>query len=101
MSEAACNIVGAFHVQIDIALALGFDCGITGGSTDSGVLNGHIGGGTIICLDGDGVAGRLPLAGDGGITVWLGVVLVGDALLGAAVCALGCGDGDAALDLVL
>ena len=97
---AAGNSVGAFHVQIDIALSLGFDCRRAAGA-DIGVLNGHIGGGTVIRLDGDGVVGLLPLAGDDGITVWLGRALVADILLCAAVCAFGCGDGDAALVQVI
>ena len=86
MVDAACNIVGAFHVQIDVALALGFDCRAAG--ADVGILDGHIGGGTGSRIDGDGVAGLLPLAGDGGVAVLCAASSLRDGL-GRA-----CGGGD-------
>ena len=92
---AAGNSVDAFHVQIDVALALGFDRGITG--ADIGVLDGHIGGGTGSRIDGDGVAGLLPLAGDGGVAVLCAASSLRDGLGRAALGICGGGDLNAAV----
>ena len=92
---AAGNSVDAFHVQIDVALALGFDRGITG--ADIGVLDGHIGGGVGTRLDGDGVAGLLPIAGDGGVTVLCAASSLRDGLGRAALGICGGGDLNAAV----
>ena len=92
---AACNSVGAFHVQIDIALALGFDCGAAG--ADIGIFNGHIGGGTVIRLDGDGVAGLITVAGDGGVAVLCAASSLRDGLGRAALGICGGGDLNAAV----
>ena len=94
---AAGNSVDAFHVQIDVALALGFDRGITGGSTDIDVLDGHIGGGTVIRLDGDGVLGLRPIAGDGGVAVLCAASSLRDGLGRAALGICGGGDLNAAV----
>ena len=95
MIVAACNGVGAFHVQIDVALALGFDRGITG--ADIGVLDGHIGGGTATRLDGDGVAGLIAVAGDGGVAVLCAASSLRDGLGRAALGICGGGDLNAAV----
>ena len=92
---AAGNSVDAFHVQIDVALALGFDRGITG--ADIGVLDGHIGGGTATRLDGDGVAGLIAVAGDGGGAVLCAASSLRDGLGRAALGICGGGDLNAAV----
>ena len=92
---AAGNSVDAFHVQIDVALTLGFDRGITG--ADIGVLDGHIGGGVLFRLDGDGVAGLLPIAGDGGVAVLCAASSLRDGLGRAAPGICGGGDLNAAV----
>ena len=92
---AAGNSVSAFHVQIDVALALGFDCSFVG--FDIGILNGHIGGGTVTRLDGDGVAGLLPIAGDGGVAVLCAASSLRDGLGRAAPGICGGGDLNAAV----
>ena len=92
---AAGNSVGAFHVRIDIAFTLGFDCGAV--SPDIGVLDGHIGGGVLFRLDGDGVAGLLPIAGDGGVAVLCAASSLRDGLGRAAPGICGGGDLNAAV----
>ena len=92
---AAGNSVDAFHVQIDVALALGFDRGITG--ADIGVLDGHIGGGVLFRLDGDGVAGLITVAGDGGVAVLCAASSLRDGLGRAAPGICGGGDLNAAV----
>ena len=92
---AAGNSVDAFHVQIDVALALGFDCRAAG--ADVGILDGHIGGGTATRLDGDGVAGLIAVAGDGGVAVLCAASSLRDGLGRAALGICGGGDLNAAV----
>ena len=92
---AAGNSVDAFHVQIDVALALGFDRGITG--VDVGILDGHVGSCAFVRLDGDGVAGLLPIAGDGGVAVLCAASSLRDGLGRAALGICGGGDLNAAV----